>query len=222
MTILAFIFDLDGVLIDSDRYHCRALQQSLAPLGIAVTEADYVARCAGNNSRHNLALFLAEARVEADLDDMVERKRALYYKLIDREAVPAEGALDAVGILKEKKYRLGVASSSHGAGVSKVLSRLDLEAAFETVVDAERVRNLKPSPDSYLMAAEQLGVQPNQCIAIEDSPPGLQAAVAAGLMVAMVRNDYNRGHTFSEADWVLDSLLGLNSRFLSQEVECIP
>jgi len=200
----AVIFDCDGTLVDSEPLARRAWAQTLAPYGHAVTDADAEATV-GLPFPRTHAYF-------ADLVDLpdVERTWTEYsgalFALIDSELVVFEDAVDAARELRRRGVPVGVASSSPRERLQRTLSRAGLLDAFDITVAVDEVANGKPAPDMFLLAAERLGVAPEACVAIEDSPPGVASAVAAGMTtIGVVRVPGTEG-SLAAADVVVDSL----------------
>ena len=175
----AFLIDLDGVLTDSYPLHLAAYETALELDELSMTPAACALLMAGA-SRDRV---LSEAGVPANRHESVsERKQAAFLKALnDSGLVPSRGA---VGFLKELR-RLACPTalvSNSGAAKSSVTS-LELEWAFDVVIDGSMLREPKPSPESFLLAAERLGVSPQECVAVEDSSSGAEAARAAGAFV---------------------------------------
>jgi HAD superfamily hydrolase (TIGR01509 family) len=180
----AVIFDCDGTLVDSEPLARTAWERALAPHGYALTDADAEA-----------SVGLPYPRVHAYFAERVELPgpEAFWtsfsgelFALIDRELAPFDDAVDAARDLRARGIPVAVASSSPRERLHRTLSRAGLLDAFDVTVAGDEVANGKPAPDMFLLAAERLGAEPADCVVIEDSPPGVQAGVAAGMVTIAV------------------------------------
>lgn len=190
----AIVFDMDGVISRTSRYHTEAKKQQLEKYGITVEKEEIEERFAGVSSEIMFRKIFDEHGVEEDHREAAEEKRGIYRELIEGNIEPVEGALELIEELEED-YKLALASSSTKENIEKVLEALDIKEKFEATVSAkeEGVKS-KPDPGIYLKAAERIGVNPENCVAIEDGKKGMESAKAAGMtVVAFVKdteNDY--------------------------------
>ena len=182
-SIKAVIFDLDGVLVDTARYHDQAWEELATGFGYALTEADRHA-LKGRSRADSLEYILEQAGWEdadpAQKSRWLQAKNARYLELVE-ELTPhdaAEGAQDLLGHLREAGIKLALGSASQNA--TKVLSKIGMEGAFDSVVDGTRTTRSKPDPQVFEMAASDLGLDPKDCLVIEDAPAGIEAALAGG------------------------------------------
>ena len=184
----AVIFDLDGVLVDSEQLWAAAREQVVRERGGTWT-AEATHAMMGMSSREWSRYMRDELRVELSPEaisaDVVKRLDALY-----RQRLPLlPGASEAVAALRAR-WRLGLASSANREIIELVLELANLGASFEATVSSEEVSHGKPAPDVYLDAARRLGVRPGQCVAVEDSTNGLRAAAAASMTVIAIPNPH--------------------------------
>ena len=183
----AVVFDMDGVLVDTEHLWDEVREELTTEWGGRYTPEAQEAMM-GMSSRE-WSRYLHETvglREPPDVinDEVVRRMLARYET--DLPVVP--GAVDAVGRLAESGLRLAVASSSNRELIDAVLRRLELADLFAVTVSSEEVARGKPAPDVYLEAARRLGVDPARCVAIEDSASGIRAAHAAGMRVIAYPN----------------------------------
>jgi HAD superfamily hydrolase (TIGR01509 family) len=182
----AVVFDLDGVLVDSESTWSEAKRGLVeARGGHWLPEATTVMM--GMSSPEWAGYLRDELGVDLPLDaisdDVVGRMASIY-----RRHLPLlPGAVEAVRALAER-WPLGLATSSNRSLIDLVLSSAGLTGAFEVTVSSEEVDRGKPAPDVYLEAARRLGVDPHRCVAVEDSSNGLRAAAAAGMTVVALPN----------------------------------
>jgi len=201
--ITAVIFDLDGLLADTESFHSRAWRETLAADGIVVTEKEFAEHWIRNG--HGIAEFVERNGIAADLDGLRQRKAVIFHRLVDSSAEPMPGADALVRILAGKK-RLALATSSYRESAAAVLARLDLEQWFEVVATYESAPRRKPYPDVFLHTAEQLGVRPSGCVVLEDAEKGIVAAHAAGMKSIAVPTPDTRDNDFSKATLIVPSL----------------
>lgn len=182
-SIKAVIFDLDGVLVDTARYHDQAWEELATGFGYALTEADRHA-LKGRSRADSLEYILEQAGWEdadpAQKSRWLQAKNARYLELVEGLTPhdAAEGAQDLLVQLREAGIKLALGSASQNA--TKVLSKIGMEGAFDSVVDGTRTTRSKPDPQVFEMAASDLGLDPKDCMVIEDAPAGIQAALAGG------------------------------------------
>lgn len=181
----AVLFDLDGVLVDSSSYHQRALERLGAELGIVVTESFHRATF-GTRTRETLLQLLNPPPPENELEQLVERKEALFRELARGHLVPLEGAVELVRSLRGTGYRLAIGSSTVRANIVLALKEIGVLTEFEAIVSGEEVSRGKPEPDVFLKAAQKLGVSPSRCVVVEDAPQGVEAARRGGMRVIAV------------------------------------
>ena len=213
--MLAVVFDFDGVIADSEAHHFRAFQRTLVERGSTLSERDYYERYLGYADREVFDL-LARERGEtlsrAELEGLVAAKGRAYAAFSSEGPALCTGAADAIHRLSQH-FPLGIASAALGHEIVQVLERAGLRSSFKTIVGAEDVAESKPSPAPYLEAAKRLGVPPLSCVAIEDSPWGLESARRAGLKAIGVTHTY-RASQLAAAHVVIDSLDPVTESFV--------
>ncbi len=207
----AVLFDLDGLLADTEPLHCLAYQEVLGRRGVILGEDQYVEHWVRNG--RGIAEFLAKQGICADPEAIRVEKSALYRELIAKHAKPMPGALEILERLAPVA-KLALASSSYPDAVAAVLAALDMSCYFDVVVTRTDVMRVKPEPDIFIVAARRLGVKPEKCVVIEDAEKGIVAAKRAGMRCLAVPNRFTRHHDFSAADMVVRSLDDINAEML--------
>jgi HAD superfamily hydrolase (TIGR01509 family) len=211
----AAVFDLDGVLIDSEHVWARAREQLARERGgrySAQAELDMMGMSSPEWSRYMHDVVGLRESPEEISTEVVRRLEAIY-----REELPlVEGAGEAVR-RTAKRWPLGLASSSNRELIDLVLELSELGRYFAATVSSEEVARGKPAPDVYLEAARRLDVDPGRCTAIEDSDPGIRSAKAAGMRVVAIPNPgYPPGdEALAAADVVLQSLAELDGETIA-------
>lgn len=201
--IEAVIFDCDGVLVDSEPLAWEAWRRVLGGYEVEVTEND-MQRLTGRSQSDVYAAFAARGDLpsQRQLDEQVS---SVLFELFSRglRVFPdVPGTLEA---LAETGIRLAVASSSPRHRLDRTLEVVELTAWFETSVAGDEVDGAKPQPDLFLGAANRLGASPKACVAIEDTPAGVESAKAAGMcVVGVLRGRYTRSEL--AATHVVESL----------------
>lgn len=182
----AVVFDLDGVLTDSAKYHYQAWKMLADKLGIPFDE-EYNEKLKGVSRMESLELILQNGNAQDKYTQ--EEKVAMatekneFYKQLIHQITPEDvlpGIHDFLEQLKAAGIKTAVASVSHNAPF--ILERLELDKYFDYICDAAQVPRAKPFPDIFLSAAQNLGVDPANCIGVEDAQAGIQAINAAGMM----------------------------------------
>jgi HAD superfamily hydrolase (TIGR01509 family) len=205
--IEAIVFDLDGVLVDSEPIHFRAANRVLARYGASIGEAAY-RRFIGLGETATWAAW----RERWGIRDAVEALVAAHTEARLREIVDGIDAIDAAVELARRLHASGmplaIASSSTTEIIDALVHALGLNGVFSVRISGEdlEVQASKPAPDVYLAAAARLDVTPTACLAIEDSGPGVLAAKRAGMTCIAVPNRWTADQDFSAADVVLESL----------------
>lgn len=207
--IAAVIFDLDGLMIDSERVSLRVWRAFLDEFDRTLSDEDYRSMI-GMNTHASAAYVKRLTQVPLAVDEIVKDHRERLYEVIGRDAQPMPGLIDLVETLQGLDLVLGVASNSPGDYVTRALGAIRLVDAFPVIVAADQVQRGKPAPDVYLEASRRLKTAPEACMAIEDSPLGLKAALAAGMRCVVVPNHDLRGSAYDGALAVYASLPALH------------
>jgi HAD superfamily hydrolase (TIGR01509 family) len=204
--ISAVIFDLDGLIIDSETPEVLAWQATYARYGMTFPITSWLQNV-GRNDRpwDPLTPFRppdspAPPEVVAGL--WRERADALMHEYFK----PLPGVVPLLSALREGGLRTAVASSSRREWIIRVLERLELTEQFDAAAGGDEVQHAKPRPDVYLLAARRLAIAPGECLALEDSQNGVRSAKAAGMACIAVPSVLTRQMDFSAADLVVSSL----------------
>ena len=201
----AVIFDMDGVITDSEPYYVQAVNVVLADQGLAMTEEDHLA-IIGSSIDYTWEWVVRRFGLKEGPEHWKPRYDQAVLHLLSQNATPAPGLYLLLEQLERRNIRIGLASSSQSNWVEAVLVRLGVLARFGALATSGMVANAKPAPDLYLLAAQKLQVEPGGCIAVEDTPRGLQAARSAGMTTIAVRTESTAQMDLSAADRTIDSL----------------
>lgn len=212
--IKAVIFDMDGVLLDSEPFWQRAQSQVFGELGRPMSQADCEATM-GLRIDQVVALRYPDLVDPPSQQTVVERIVAEVNRLIRLEGTPKEGLDHALTLIRDQGLHIGLATSSPMTMVHNVLETLGIAHHFEALHSAEVERFGKPHPDVYIHAAEKLGLAPEACLAVEDSFNGLLAAKAARMKALIVPDPALVGDPrLAIADLELPSLARLEATHL--------
>jgi HAD superfamily hydrolase (TIGR01509 family) len=206
--IQGILWDNDGVLVDTEHLFYEANRELFLAHQIELSESDFFTWYLADNcgAWH---LLTARGITEAQIAQYRDERNRRYGARLQSEGVPA---IDGVGAVLESlapRIPMAVVTSANRSHFEIIHARLDLMRHFQFVLTAEDYRNSKPSPEPYLLGLERLGVAAADCLVIEDSPRGLQAARAAGIECIVLRHRLTRGHGFDGAYRVVDSMAEL-------------
>ena len=215
MTRAAVVFDLDGVLLDSEALQYKAYSEVLGRFGITVSIEDYAAHwiAAGRGPEYAVRTY----GLQMHPDELRALKHSVYHDILRREAVLMPGAVDALHRL-QPHFPLALATNSNRRDVSFVVDHFDLRRFFTALVAREDYEHAKPYPDAFVTAAARVGIAPADCVVIEDAYRGIVAARRAGAVVVAIPNRFTRGGDFSLAALVLPNLDALNADIVSRLV----
>jgi beta-phosphoglucomutase len=177
----ALLWDLDGVIVDSTAFHCEAYRRILREFGQDLDEEYFRRELFGRRNEDILSRLLPRLRPE-ELPALARRKEETYRSLLrEGRLQPLPGARELVHELARVGVRQAIVSSTPQQNVAIALESSGLSGRFQAIVSGEDVERGKPDPQGYLLGAQRLGVSPARCVVIEDAPPGIEAAKAAGM-----------------------------------------
>lgn len=181
------IFDMDGVIVDSEPRHELAFREVFEQMGYGNSHGMDFAAYYGRSDRALWLDFIDKHKPHWSLDQLVEWKQRRFLEILERDRPIFETLPELVERLA-RRYRLAVASGSYHPVIDAVLAMKDLRRFFPVVVSVQDVANGKPAPDVFLKAAELMGVPASSCCVIEDSAAGVEAALAGGMTVIAITN----------------------------------
>jgi HAD superfamily hydrolase (TIGR01509 family) len=196
---------MDGVIADSEPVYFEAINATLAQLGLHMDEV-LQRRIMGSQPRDTWRLLADALHITQPLDDLLTFYIDILVHMLSEVHETLPGARELIAELRSRAVPLALASSSLPSWIEALLRGVGLTDAFDAVVSASMVEHGKPAPDIYLLACERLGLPPEQCLAIEDTPTGLASAKAAGLFVVQVRSASSAFAPQEIADVVLETL----------------
>jgi len=204
-TFHAVIFDMDGILADSEPTYLEAANVVLAPLGRHLSD-EQARKFIGSSVRHSWQGIVEMLALQGTVEDYVRQYDKVLVSLLSRPQPTLPGVRELLAELDRRGLPRALVTSSWQGWVDALLGAIGLTGAFPVVVTEEQVENAKPAPEPFLKAAALLRIEPAACIAIEDTPSGIQAARAAGTFAVQVRSASTAFSPIDGADLVLDSL----------------
>ncbi len=204
--ITGVIFDLDGVLTDTETHFFRAVNVLLTDRGHeALTDHEMIGLVGLDNASLWNRLRTVR-RLGMSLAEYTKRVDSIAHDIYALEMKPSDGAIELLARVRAQRLPMGLATSGEMAWVGNRLSILGIEEAFDAVVTGDQTSHPKPDPEIYRTAMSELNIDQSQALAIEDSPIGIQAAKAAGMFTIAVRTTWTRNRDLSISDTVVDSL----------------
>ena len=200
----AVLFDLDGVLLDSMPYHCKAWQQVFARLGVDIQPEEIYSR-EGTRTAELARALVKDHGLELDEEailHLIDEKSKVYNAISRAELMP--GAVDLLEKLKRRGLLTAIVTSTFRENLEKILPPEFLRQ-FEAIVTGEDVSIGKPHPRPYLLAAERLEKEPARCVAVENAPLGVKSAHAAGMPCVAITSTQS-ADKLREADWIFADL----------------
>ena len=186
MKIKAFIFDMDGVIFDSERAVIDCWKVIAPQYGITDIETHCIA-ATGLNEQATRKIFKEQYGEDMPYDEMRAKRKALFIERFDQGLVPVKpGTVELLSYLKDNGYKVALASSTSEGTVRRELGIAGLIEYFDVIIGGDKVTHSKPDPEIFLMAMEQLGVESGESVIIEDSYNGVRAADASGAYIVMV------------------------------------
>ena len=196
----AVIFDFDGVITDSEILHLRAFNQVLAQHNIEITEEVYYKEYLGFTDRDCFESVASKNKLGLDpeqIENLIKQKNKIFDRLAKTEATIFEGVPEFLQMLTDNKIRRAICSGALLVDIAPILEKSQLGPFFEVIVPAEQIEKGKPNPEGFLLALTRLNegsrnsIAANECVVIEDSHWGIEAAIAAGMHTVAITNTYD-------------------------------
>ncbi|MGI8420467.1 MAG: HAD family hydrolase [Candidatus Levyibacteriota bacterium] len=200
------IFDIDGVLVDTEYFQWQGWVEVLTPLGKTVSQMEYL-KYAGKRGDIIESELIQDFNLPISKNELLSQKEKLLIEWFHSKSLKLMPfAEEAVQYFQKKRYKLACASGSPRNEALLKLKKTGLFPLFHNVVSGSDVKRGKPFPDIYLHAADSLGLSPATCLAFEDTQYGVESAKAAGLFCFAIPNEFSQKQDFSKADGIFKNL----------------
>lgn len=208
------IFDMDGVIVDTEPVYREINEQLYKELGAEVTLEEQFS-FVGNGSRIIWTKIKSKANLEQSVEELMENSKNRKYEYLskgDSKIIPIRGIEKLLSSLKNRGFNIAMASSSPKKNIEVILNRINLIEYFEYIVSGEDVENGKPNPDIFLKAAEKFNAKACDCTVVEDSNNGITGARAAGMKCVGFRNLNSGNQDLSKANIIVEAFdeVGIN------------
>jgi len=210
------IFDMDGVLVDSESFICRASIEMFAEKGVQAKPEDFLP-FVGTGENRFIGGVAEKYNVTLDIEKDKARTYDIYEKIIKGQLKPLNGVREFISLCRTKGKKIAVASSADLRKVRANLTEIGLSLdTFDAVITGEDVEHKKPAPDIFLLAAKRIALDPTHCLVIEDAINGVAAAKAAGARCLAVTSCFPK-ERLAQADWVSSDLAHVPAQVLQWE-----
>jgi beta-phosphoglucomutase family hydrolase len=200
----AVIWDMDGVIADTAPYHFRAWQKVFQERGVNFTGDDF-RRNFGQRNDTIIRSTLGEQTSQHEIDTIAREKEETFRNLARQNIKPHPGVVELLKSVSDRGFKIALASSAPMENIQLVTQSLDIIGYFQAIVIGQEVTDGKPSPQGFLLAAKKLGVEPKNCVVVEDAIAGVTAAKRAGMHCIAVTNTHPK-ESLAEADLIVDNL----------------
>ena len=216
--IKAVIFDMDGVLVDSEPFHVEIEKRQFTLNNVPVTREEQQ-QYMGVAAEVMWRTLSERYPINRSVEELIEQNRAESIRFFSEvDEIPLmPGVIELLEVLRANNYPLAVASSSFPEVIDLVLERTGIRNYFQEVVSSQEAGRSKPEPDVFLLAAKRLGVEPRNCLVVEDSANGIKAAHSANMSCVAYQGEGVDPHTQNAADAIISSYYQLVTMVLSQD-----
>jgi beta-phosphoglucomutase family hydrolase len=200
----AVIWDMDGVIADTAPYHLKAWQEVFQKRGVKFTKEDF-RHTFGQRNDTIIKNTLGEETSQAEIEAIASQKEACFRQRIRPNLKPLPGVAALLKALSQADFKMALASSAPIENIQLLTRSLDINSYFQSIISDKDVTEGKPNPQVFQLAAQRLGVEPENCIVIEDAVAGVTAAKRAGMRCLAITSTHPRP-SLAEADLIVDSL----------------
>ncbi len=213
----AVIFGMNGVLYDSTPHIWQARKEYFTKIGIELKD-EFISSLLGLSLKDQLTIIEKKHNLSIDYKNFEMLLRARELELLKYKLEPSKGVIELLNWLSERNIPKAIGSMNSRKNVLQNLRLLSLDKYFEVIVSVEDVEKKKPNPEFLLKAAEKLGVEPEECVYVDDSPNGIETAHKIGMKILCVISPQHTRKDYDSADYVVGSLEEVE-KVLSQELE---
>jgi HAD superfamily hydrolase (TIGR01509 family) len=210
------IFDLDGVIVDTEPIYSEAMQKLAEKRGKEFT-LEIKRKVMGTAGLISMSVMKKSLGLTESPEELLKERGKIYQKLLYEQGVkPMQGIFNAINVMNRLGLRKAIASSSRLEWIEFPLNELNLANEFDVIVHGNEVKYGKPAPDIFILALKKLGLPSDRCIVLEDTVVGVQSAKGAKIKCIAIPNQYNRDMDFSLADVVIKSLEEINEEMVRE------
>lgn len=203
------IFDMDGVIVDSNPYHRIALKKFCEKHGYYLSDDYLKTKIFGRTNADWLRELFGDKLDEKQIVDFEEEKESLFRAIIDPHIKPVKGLIDFLLLLQDNHIPRAIATSAPSSNVEFVLNKTGAGKFFQIIIDGNMIKNSKPHPEIYLKTIHAIGYPPEKCLVIEDSLSGMESAIKAGCKVIGLTTTHPR-EELQAAQFVIDDFKQLS------------
>ena len=201
--IKAVVFDMDGVIAETENMHIEAEKQTMLKYGIKISE-DELHLYTGTTAKVMFTDLIKKYKLKTTFEQIFSEKEKILDNMLEEGVKPTKGVINLLLQLKKRKIKLAVASSSHRKMIEQVLKKVRIIDLFDSIIGAEDIDRSKPDPQIFLMSAKRLKVRPEECWVVEDSKFGVEAAKRAEMKCLGYVNPSSGRQDLSKADLIID------------------
>ncbi len=213
----AILFDMDGVLVDTEEYICEAAIAMFDEMGVKTYPQDYIPFVGAGENRY-VGGVAEKYGIITDIEILKKRTYEIYDKITKGKLTPLPGVIEFIGRCKKSRLKLAVATSADKTKMEINLREAGLSGdLFDILINGLDVERKKPFPDIYLLAAKEVGADIEKCVVVEDAVNGVQAAKAAGAKCLGLTTSFTI-EQLSDADWVVKDLSYVDDKLFNEIV----
>jgi beta-phosphoglucomutase len=204
--IKGVLFDMDGVLVDSEAFICKAAIMMYDELGVKVYPDDFLPFVGMGENRY-IGGVAEKYGIKIDIEKVKARTYAIYELIVKGKLDPLPGTHEFILKCRNMGFKMALATSADKVKMKVNLREIGLsETIFNAVITGLDVENKKPFPDIYIMAAKRIGLDPHECLVVEDAISGIKAGKTAGCKCLAITSSFD-ARALAESDWICESLL---------------
>ncbi|MGI6084307.1 MAG: HAD family hydrolase [Acetivibrionales bacterium] len=204
--IKALVFDLDGVIIDSERISTEVTLQILKDAGVE-SDSDEISKFVGMQNEKMWTILIDRYQIKEFVEQLMKKQKDYIIEwFLNGELEPIDGVMELLEEARRKNLKIGLATSAPRDYAEYILNKIKAAEYFKVLVTSDEITKSKPDPEVYITAANALGIKPGECVAIEDSTAGIQAAKSAGMKCIGYKNPNSGNQDTSKADYAVASI----------------
>lgn len=204
----AVIFDMDGVIVDNISYHLKAWKEFCNKYSINLSDDEFNKNISGKSNKDILKYIFKKELNPDEIKKYADEKETMYRKLYSKHIEPRTGLINFLKMLKQNNIKTAIATSAPKINLDFILKSIEIEEYFDILVYEDMVSKGKPDPEIYLKAANLLGIEPKQCIVIEDALSGIKSGLNAGMKVIGMTTVHKK-EELTNTNLVIDDFEGL-------------